>query len=72
MIAEQALLGNGGGFEAVNSFVNLPPNRRQHDCTDQQCLQDCAKWGVKFHSYLDHSEKVFLNFQTLGAATAMQ
>jgi hypothetical protein len=52
--------------------VNLPPYRRKHHSTDQQCLKEPSELSAKNHLGLTHSEKVFLNFQTLGAATAMQ
>ena len=58
--------------KAVNGFVNLPPNRRKHHSTDQQCLKEHSELSAKNHLDLTHSEKVFLNFQTLGAATAKQ
>jgi hypothetical protein len=52
--------------------VNLPPYRRKHHSTDQQCLKEPSELSAKNHLDLTHSEKVFLNFQTLGAATAKQ
>ena len=58
--------------KAVNGFVNLPPYRRKHHSTDQQCLKEPSELSAKNHLDLTHSEKVFLNFQTLGAATAKQ
>ena len=58
--------------KAVNGFVNLPPYRRKHHSTDQQCLKEPSELSAKNHLGLTHSEKVFLNFQTLGAATAKQ
>jgi cell division protein FtsL len=58
--------------KAVNGFVNLPPYRRKHHSTDQQCLKEHSELSAKNHLDLTHSEKVFLNFQTLGAATAKQ
>ena len=58
--------------KAVNGFVNLAPYRRKHHSTDQQCLKEPSELSAKNHLDLTHSEKVFLNFQTLGAATAKQ
>ena len=58
--------------KAVNGFVNLPPYRRKHHSTDQKCLKEPSELSAKNHLDLTHSEKVFLNFQTLGAATAKQ
>ena len=57
---------------AVNDFVNLPPNGRKHHCTDEQCLKKPSELSARNHLARTHSEKVFLNFQTLGAATAKQ
>jgi hypothetical protein len=56
----------------MNGFVNLPQRRRKHDGTDQQCLEKPSQLVVNFHADFIHSENVFLNFQTLGAATAKQ
>ena len=58
--------------KAVNGFVNLAPYRCKHHSTDQQCLKEPSELSAKNHLDLTHSEKVFLNFQTLGAATAKQ
>ncbi len=61
-----------------------PPYRGRHqDSADQQRLNYTNKkrlqlhlvftWSsLKFHLGLTQSEKVFLNFHTLGAATAKQ
>ena len=57
---------------SVNDFVNLPPNGRKHDSTDQQCLEKPSELIARDHLARTHSEKVFLNFHTLGAATAKQ
>jgi hypothetical protein len=35
-------------------------------------MRQTPEWPAKIHFALTQSEKVFLNFQTLGAATAKQ
>jgi len=56
----------------VNDFVDLPKNGGKHHRTDKQCLEKPFELGARDHLAQTHSEKVFLNFHTLGAATAMQ
>lgn len=40
--------------KAVNGFVNLPPYRRKHHSTDQQCLKEHSELSAKNHLDLTH------------------
>ena len=40
--------------KAVNGFVNLPPYRRKHHSTDQQCLKEHSELRAKNHLDLTH------------------
>ncbi len=72
VFTEQRLLLRVFNLQSMNGFVNLAPHRRHHQSTEQQRLPKPFQTDAHFHADRTQSEKVFLNFQTLGAATATQ